>query len=67
MIDIQTSWGNTFKGIGNQYRVQGKIKLALKYWKRAIIIYKKIGKESLEYAKTLGNIGAILDDQDKLK
>jgi hypothetical protein len=37
----------------------------LKYYEKAVFLYEKIGKESIEWAITLKNIGLIYYDKRK--
>ena len=44
------------------YKNQGKLKQALEYYNRELIIYEKIGKESIDWANALKNIGNVYFD-----
>jgi hypothetical protein len=49
------------------YGLQDEKTKALEYYLRAVEIYEKIGKESIDWARTLNNIGVVYGDQEKVK
>jgi len=49
------------------YKNQGKLEKALEYYNRAVTIYEKTGKQSIEWAFTLNNIGVVYYYQRKLE
>jgi tetratricopeptide (TPR) repeat protein len=57
----------TLHSIGLIYDFQNKIKEAIEYYDRAVVIYQKSGNESTGLTSTLHNIGIIHFNQGKFK